>query len=311
MSDKHQISEEQQVEQAFLKGFEDENEATGRTAQPVPAEAEGPKETAVETKAEAPKPEEAPDKAGGKKPVLKPEYVRLTKPEYEALKTSAGKVPELEKRIETAFGKFGPTQQALNEIKATIEELRAATPKGQALELPADVVSELEAEFPDVAGGVKAALVKLMKGLAGTGNNDADREKGEKARFDKWAVARAASDLEEIHPKWREIVGAVEDPTKADPNNQFRVWLAKQPETYQAQINNSNSATVISRAIDKFLTSQKSAAQPPLRNKLPLKKVTLRRDRIQGSVQPKGLGAPPPAQRESVEDAFSSGFKSG
>jgi hypothetical protein len=276
MADKqHQSTEERQVEQAFLTGFENETLAAGRPVPPQPKEAGAPVETKQQVQ---PKPDVKPDDKSGKtqaKPAAKKpqvEFVRLTKTEYDSLKTNAGKVPELEKRIEAAFGKFGPTQHALNEIRSTVEKLTAGTPKGQAVELPADVVSELEAEYPDLAGGVKAALTKALKGLIGTGTGDADREKSEKARFDKYVIERAALDLDEIHPKWREIVGAVDDPNKADPKHPYRAWLAKQPEQYQAKINNSNNPTVISRSIDKCLAScrgreeavsQKPAAQKP------------------------------------------------
>ena len=231
MTDKQQQTEEQVEQQAFLKGFEDENVATGRKTQPEPIKTET-QQLSIETPPEKieSKPSEAKPQA--KKPEAKPkdEYVRLTKPVYDTLMANAGKVPELEKRIEAAFGKFGPTQLAINEMKRTIEAITAATPKGQAVELPADVVSELEAEYPDLAGGVKAALTKALKGLIGTGKTEAVSDDVIKARFETFALQRAAEDLEEAHPNWKEIVGAVADPSQVNQAHPFRSWLAKQPK---------------------------------------------------------------------------------
>lgn len=306
MTEKVHKTPEEIEQQAFLKGFEDENALTGRDqpeteSQTTPIKEEPPKQTT-----EAKKPEAKP-----KKPAQpKDEFVRLTKADYETLKTNAGQVPELAKKIETAFGKFGPLTQMINELKAS-------TPKGQVVELPADVVSELEAEFPELAGGVKSALTKALKGLIGTGKGDAVPEEAIKARLEDWAVARAAEDLEEAHPKWREIVGAVAKGQNPDAAHPYRAWLAKQPADYQDKINNTMNSTVIANSITKFQTSQRVAAKPAVTTKpavkllKPSKKALLRKNRFQASVTPKGLGTPPPAQRQSEEDAFASGFRTG
>lgn len=295
MTERVQQTEEEKAEQeAFAAvGGEDKPQPEKVEAKPV----EPPK--TEETKPEA-KPE--PKKAAEQKP--KEEYVRLSKTELESLKASAGRVPELEKKIETAFGKFGPLTQMINELKA-------ATPKGQAVELPADVVSELEAEFPELAGGVKAALTKALKGLIGTGKSDVAPEDVLKNRFEEYATKRAIEDLEEAHPDWRKIVGEVDASGKANPAHPFRAWLAKQPQAYQDKINNTQNPTVIGNAISKFQASQRAAATPaPVKKPVvPTKKVLLRKKRFQGSVTPKGLGAPPPAQRQSEEDAFAEGFR--
>lgn len=300
----------EEIEQlAFSVGFDSETAASGRSvAQPQNPEdkPEPIKEEPQKQTVEAKKPEAKPVP---KKPVpAKDEFVRLTKTDYEALKINAGKVPELEKRIETAFGKFGPLTQMVNDIKN-------ATPKGEAVELPADVVSELEAEFPELAGGVKAALTKALKGLIGTGKSDAVSDEVLKTKLEDWAVKRATEDLAETHPDWEKIVGAVakgQEPNAAHP---FRAWLAKQPKEYQDKINNTMNPMVISNAITKFQASQAKPAvttKPVVKpNKAQLKKVLSRKNRFQQSVQPRGLGSPPPAQKESVEDAFSSGFKTG
>lgn len=318
MTEKVHKTPEETEQQAFLKGFEDEHAATGRAAQPSATTAEKP----THATSEAPKNRETKPEA--KREPAKPaaakatdDFVRLPKSEYETLKANAGKVPELEKRIESAFGKFGPTQQTINELKATVERLVASTPKGEAVELPADVVSELEAEFGDtkLPGGVKAALTKALKGLIGTGKKDASPDDAINTKVEERLLARAFEDLEEIHPNWKEIVGFAA-PGQADPKNAFRAWLAKQPQEYQDKINNTRNPMVTANAITKFQVSQRAASSPSPSVKKPVvkakaKKPIDRRNRIQGSVQPKGLGSPPPAQKQSAEDAFAEGFSRG
>lgn len=310
MTEKAQQSPEEIEQQAFLTGFEDETAANGRHVQPQPSEPEKPEKISEAPKPSTEKPE--PRKAAKEKP--KDEFVRLTRADYDFLKANAGKVPELEEGLRKANGKFGPITQILNELKS-------ATPKGQAVEVSESVldeaVAELKAEFPDVASGIKTALKTALKaGLVGTGKGDTAPDEAIKKGFEEYALARAFEDLDEAHPTWREIVGAVHaDPANIDQNIPFRVWLAKQPQDYQDKINKTRNPTVTSNAITKFLASQREAAKPaPTKkpvNKAAVRKLASRRNRIQGSVQPKGLGSPPPAQKQSVDDAFNEGFTRG
>jgi hypothetical protein len=113
--------------------------------------------------------------------------------------------------------------------------------------------------------------------------------------------------LEEEHPTWRNIVGQKEDGSidKATP---FRVWLAAQPADYQARIENSNSGTVITRAITKFNEFTAAAKKAPTTTPNP--KDVARKNVIRDAQQPRGDGGQP-APAKTDDDAFAEGFASG
>jgi hypothetical protein len=70
--------------------------------------------------------------------------------------------------------------------------------------------------------------------------------------------------LTKVYPNWRDIVGAVASKDLADPKNEFRVWLGKQPKAYQTLISDTNTASVLIAAIDKFQADKvKAAVSPP------------------------------------------------
>ena len=77
-------------------------------------------------------------------------------------------------------------------------------------------------------------------------------------------IKRETEALTKVYPYWRDIVGRVDAKGKFDPKNEFRVWLGKQPEAYQRTINDSNNASVIIAAIDKFRSDKAKAAAPSL-----------------------------------------------
>jgi hypothetical protein len=230
-----------------------------------------------------------------------PEYVQITKEQFASFESAAAKVTEFGPKLDRALGTFGNVQQI-------VKDLQAATPKGMEIELPPDVVSEMEAEFPEIADHLRKSLAKALKGLRGTGG-----EKG--AGLDQDAINKLVSEgrsayeveaLEDAHPKWREIVGAVDAAGNPDANHPFRKWLAEQPAEYQQKINSTHNAAIISRAIDKFQAAIKT---PPAKEPKP-PEGNSRREVLRAAVQPKGDGGQsPPAN--SAEDPFLEGFKSG
>lgn len=63
-------------------------------------------------------------------------------------------------------------------------------------------------------------------------------------------VVDLRSQLDRIHPGWREIVGEQHEPTA------FRIWLAAQPRDYQQSVNDSWSVSAVAAAIRKFLAEK-------------------------------------------------------
>jgi len=298
-----QAAENEQVEDkaalaAFESGFSD----------PTPP---APKATAEDVK--EPAKEGATEQVGAdgkQKPEAKtetpaksePEFVQLSKTDYAKLMAAADKVVSIEGTQSKINGSVGNLHQL-------VKKLQEATPKGLTIDLPEDVVSELQKDFPELAGPFRSALVKALSGVKGTGEKGAEIDQSAVQKLVKDTVLQTHIEaLEDDYPNWREIVGAPDEKGHIDPNNPYRKWLATQPEDYQAKINNAVSAAVVRKSIDKFnefVAAQKKAA--PALQKKPTPQTEGRRLRIETSIQPRGDGGPP-APRKTVQDSFEQGF---
>ncbi len=238
-----------------------------------------------------------------------PKYVQITQEQWDALQSSAAKVDGVDKRIrDTLAGSLGEIEQRI------VKKLQTATPTGMTVELPADVVAEMEKDFPEIAGHFKTALTKALRGIRGTGGAGAaagiDPDELNKLvsetipRITRETFQKAeAQSLSDAHPNWREIVGSVDSEGKYDPANPYRAWLAKQDQAYQNLINSTDSSVVISKSIDKFKAASKAAPK----SNTPAPKVVDRRAITQAAIQPKGDGGQP-APRKTMHDEFLSGF---
>lgn len=299
MADIAVAEDDKQAALDFNSGFETETPLAPPAANPQPE----PK-LEVKPKAEAKPEAKAPAKVEPE--VVPPKYRQITEDEWSGLQTAASKMLTPEKVKDIVTGTVGELEQRI------VKKLQSATPSGMPIELPDDVVSELAADFPELAGLIRKTLEKALKGRVGTG----DQPKDEKPDYE--AVSKLVRDatvkaqieaLEDVHPTWREIVGAAESPDKIDASQPYRKWLATQPAEYQQKINSTNSATIIGKSIDKFLKAQEAPA--PAQQK-PAPKDAARIDRIKDAITPRGDGSPPSGGGANTEvDHFNAGFASG
>ena len=264
-----------EADASFGEGFESKPEKPPGKAIPEPAAA---------TPREPEKPE--------------PEHVQLTKADYEFLRNAAQKVTSLEQQSSKNFGMIGGLQRIIN-------GLQAQTPRGTKVDLK-EAFAEMEKDFPELAYQSRAAFEKVFAGLTGTGSADVDEGKlsdlvTTKAR--EITRAHAIEALEDAHPDWRAVVGAVAAGEQPDPNNPFRKWLTTQDATYQARVNGAESADVISRAITRFQTE---TTKPPPK---PTPRADARRVQLAAAVQPRGDGGKA-SPDDSAEAAFAAGFNS-
>ena len=84
-----------------------------------------------------------------------------------------------------------------------------------------------------------------------------------------------------------------------DPENPFRKWLASKDAAYQVKVNDTRTASVMSRAIRLF---QSESIEKPRTTQS-----QVRSERIKEAVQPKGDGGHP-TSRNNDEDDFASGY---
>lgn len=275
------VAAEKEEDDAFNSGFSDEPAATAAKKPENEAAAEDTAAAEIIEKEEQAAVEgEEPAAAAGEgaeQPVVT--TASLTTDQLKILEAAAAKVPELEKQNSKLFGTVGEMQRRLNAMKAG----------------KADDASATKDDKPDALGKLVGDTVE--------------------ARIRE----RANEELAEVHPDWRKVVGAppeegAPEDWAPDLNNPYRKWLATQPKEYIDKINGSNSATVISRSIDKFkaATATPPAAQPGNKAKLVAKNKAdaERRDLIANSKTPKSAGSQP-ARSKTADDEFAEGFAEG
>ena len=235
-------------------------------------------------------------------PAPQPEYVQITKAQFEALEAAATKVGDFDKKFDKAFGTVGGLQDI-------VKQLQASTPKGENVQLTDEMFADMAEDYPEFAKHQRAVFEKVLKGTRGTGVADT-------ASVDPAVVSKLIADgikqreidaLEDDHPGWKDLVGAVDNAEKADPNNPFRKWLSTQPEAYRTKIVSTQSASVLAKAIDRFKEATKT---PPPASRQETPKDAARRAAIKAAVQPRGDGNPP-APSKTDDDSFEEGFRVG
>lgn len=183
-----------------------------------------------------------------------PEYVQITKQDWEALQARAAAIDAHGSQLASVHGSIGNLKQRLDGLKAS----------GGVSD---EDLAELEAEYPDLAN---LSLFKKLKGTApaATGGIDpAEIEKLVQQRVDPviqqvdQRVERAVETrlLETQHEDWREVVGMPEKDGDPIPQTEYRKWLATQPAEYQQKVGASWSHRVIGESITKFKQAQKAA----------------------------------------------------
>jgi hypothetical protein len=268
------------AEAAFAGGFEAET-----PKRPEPRAAPG-KDQPAETPREI--------KPNGK---ADPDYVQITRSDWDNVRTAAAKTATYDQQLSKAFGTIGNLQKVIN-------GLRDQTPQGRKIEVSREAFADLERDFPELANSTRAALERALSGVNGNGADPAVIRR----MLNEHTSEREVEVLEDAHPDWRDIVGAVDvSQQMPDPNNPFRKWLATKDAGYQRRINGTESAAVVMRAINLFQRETQTRTQT---RQAQAARADARTDRIRQAVQPRGDGAAPAADATNdVEAAFESGFK--
>tara|TARA_R110000868_G_scaffold319759_1_gene580697 strand:+ start:1664 stop:2557 length:894 start_codon:yes stop_codon:yes gene_type:complete len=283
-----------QSEADFNAGFLD------TVTQPDPAA------PAVDAKVEEKTKEPEPAKADATPAVVEPEYVQVTKAQFEALQTAATKTATIEGQLSKAFGTLGDVQQI-------VRKLQTATPAGVAIEIPADAFADLEKDFPELAAQMRSGLEKTLKNVKGTAPAAPAPEVLEE-HVTSAIEKRELKELTEDYPDWRTIVGPV-DPTtgKFNENNAFRKWLATQHPVYQKRVNTTGSPVVVARAIERFQDQPQKQPEPTPQPKTaakPAAPVVDRAARLRAAVPIKGDGGSPTSTPDTAEAELLEGFRS-
>lgn len=230
----------------------------------------------------------------------KPQYVRLTKQDWDNTKAAAGKVSSLESQLAKLTGSLPKADQIVQTVMASM--------RSGELSVSDDDFAEMAADFPELAKTTRSALEKIFKkaGIRGSDPNASPANAvNVKAEFETLMTAKEMNALTKRHPDWSIIVGRPSAEGEGPTKNDFRSWLARQPADYQKEISETDSPAEVHSAIDMFKASQnrRSAASGSDR-------AAARRAVIEDAVTPRADGNPPPLNSPiSADEAFSNGFK--
>lgn len=228
-----------------------------------------------------------------------PQYAQITVQEYQDLLAKAGRVDELNGKLDTSFGRFG------QKIKEISDRLDASAAAGDPIRVEDDDVKDLVNEFPEMGGLVRKTLENIVSKIkvgAPVAPQAAPFDPSVLETAEARAVQRAKIELTEetldfTHEGWRELIG-IKQADGTVPQTEYRTWLATQPEDYQKRVRNSFSAGVIGKSIDDFRAAKEAKQQQANR----------RRTVISTSVTPRGDGGGVPT-RSSDDDDFNAGFR--
>jgi hypothetical protein len=256
------------------------------------------KQDRATTKSDALEPAETPRAEAQPEPE---KFVQISEKDWADVQAAARRTASYDSQFSKAFGTLGQIQKILNDQKTQTPAQTAAA--ARKIEIPKEAFAAMERDFPELAQQTRAALEAALSGLPGPGANDADPAKLE-TLLAQYHSKRELEILEDVHPDWRTIVGAV-DVTREqpDPENAFRKWLGTKDSAYQARVNGSESAAVIGRAIRSF-QKETATAKPAV-----APRDTARADRIRAAVQPRGDNAGAAAGKTD-QDEFESGYNS-
>lgn len=223
-----------------------------------------------------------------------PEYVQISKAEWDKVMAAAEKTAAHEKQFSTVFGTIGKTKQTLEQ---SIAELRAQA-EGRKGEISNAAYTKLKDQFPELAEMTKEMVEARLANLKPAAEPD---EAALTRIIEQRQIAREMTQLTDSYPDWMTIVGA--PPAEGHPpvDTPFRQWLAGKDENYQKSVSDSDFPADIERAIRRFQRETKAQAKPtPARD--------TQTGRFRDAVQQRGDGAPPTATND-LDAAFESGFR--
>src|SRR4051812_421019 len=138
-------------------------------------------------------------------PPEKPQYVRLTKQEWDNTKAAAGKVSSLESQVAKLMGSVPRAEQIAQQV---LEKVQAQTPAGSPIKLTREDLAELSEDFPDLSEKLIAGLGRAFEraSVKGTGPEPAAAPPvppvDVNAEVEKVLTAREEAALKKAYPDW-------------------------------------------------------------------------------------------------------------
>lgn len=231
-----------------------------------------------------------------------PEFVQITKTEFEAINAGVAKLSEMQASMEKLkldfFGKVGG-------LEGLIKKAQEETPVGEPVLLSLEDFGnkELVEDFKDIfTAVVEGVNKKLSKGkVKGTAEVVAPTPPPAPPAPPKVEdLVQQAEDktslriLDVMKPGWDQIIGLPGPNGRPPPETAYRKWLKTQPVDYQETIATTREPGPIAASIQKFKEATPAPPVPP--------PVDPRRARLEDAVPLKGDNQPVVVQGELTEE---------
>ncbi len=216
-----------------------------------------------------------------------PEFVQLTKAEYEQFRAGLSSVDEIkaatQSQFNKAFGTIGGLKQAIDRM----------TQSGT-VELSAEDFAEIEADYgSDLASKLRTSLQRAL----GKGRPQSDAQPAQQhefnqgnSRFDEIQAQMTDSRLDEVvDGDWKKEVAT----------DSFKKWMRAQPQEVQS-LASSESVRDAARMLRLYVKDKADSSAPP-------PKPSQRQRVLQAAVNPSSRAATASARPD--EDPFDQGFR--
>ncbi len=242
-----------------------------------------------------------------------PEFVQITKADWEAMQTRAAAIDELKaaqgKLADTAFGKIGGLERQFKELGAR---------SGSALS--EEDFKDLKENYPELATDLQKLFAKVPGAPAAIDQDAIDQRLNERLMLQRQEMVEET--LATVVPGWREDVGTKEfaswvekqpgwKPQYAD--TRYTDILRQDPDSELSKLIKANPSSTVARyfsnrpsdaaALVGDFRKDKSAAVAPAK----VITTSARKQQLAAATTPKSTGARAPVQTD--DDDFMAGIK--
>lgn len=213
----------------------------------------------------------------------------LTREQAQDLMAQVGRIPELQKQLRDAGGRYGEIKQQVEQLQ---KRLTTSSTAGEASADAGELLKDLRDEFPELADKLEGAFSKVMANKGGIDQSGIDQIVSARIQSERQAaIEEAKQSLTEAHPDWQEVITA---PTYAE-------WRSTLPPRVNARITSSQDPFFAAEMLDQhkeWLVSKttKQPAKPAEPSK-----------RLANAVMPSGTrGAPQgePDKKAAIRAAY-------
>ena len=179
----------------------------------------------------------------------------LTREQAQALMAQVGRIPELQKQLRDAGGRYGEIKQQVEQLQ---KRLSTSSTAGEVAATSADageLLKDLRDEFPELADKLEGAFSKVMASKGGIDQSGIDQIVSARIQSERQAeIEGAKQTLTEAHPDWQQVINA---PTYAE-------WRATLPPRVNARITASQDPFFAAEMLDqhKEWLASKTTKQP-------------------------------------------------